>query len=114
MRQWNKDALLVPMHVVPDKLDTVINGLRHAENLAGFAVTVPHKSAVLGLCDEASARAHAVGALNVVRREADGRLVGEIFDGVQPPLERRFEAGDWPVREFNWKNSIIARSVADI
>lgn len=82
MRRWNKDVLLVPVHVVPDQLTKVINGLRETQNLAGFAVTVPHKSAVLGLCDEASARAHAVGAVNVVRREAGGRLVGEILDGV--------------------------------
>jgi shikimate dehydrogenase len=82
MRQWNQDAVLVPLHVVPDKLETVIGGLRQTENLAGFAVTVPHKSAVLGLLDEASAHAHAVGAVNVVRREPDGRLVGDVLDGV--------------------------------
>ncbi len=82
MRQWHKDVVLVPVHVVPDQLTNAINGLRHAENLAGFAVTVPHKSAVLGLCDEVSARAQAVGAVNVVRREAGGRLVGDILDGV--------------------------------
>jgi len=82
MRQWDKDAVLVPIHVVPDALATVISGLRRTENLAGFAVTVPHKSAALQLCDEASDRAHAVGAVNVVRREADGRLVGDILDGI--------------------------------
>jgi shikimate dehydrogenase len=82
MEQWNRDVLLVPVHVVPDALVAVINGLRQVQNLAGFAVTVPHKSAVLALCDEASPHAHAVGAVNVVRREADGRLVGEILDGV--------------------------------
>jgi shikimate dehydrogenase len=82
MRAWNKDVVLMPVHVVPDQLTKVIDGLRQTENLSGFAVTVPHKSAVLGLCDEASARAHAVGAVNVVRREAGGRLVGDILDGV--------------------------------
>uniref|UniRef100_B0T7H0 Shikimate dehydrogenase substrate binding domain protein n=1 Tax=Caulobacter sp. (strain K31) TaxID=366602 RepID=B0T7H0_CAUSK len=82
MRQWNQDAVLVPLHVVPAKLETAIRGLRQTENLAGFAVTVPHKAAVLRWLDEASAHAHAVGAVNVVRREADGRLVGDVLDGV--------------------------------
>lgn len=82
MGQWNKDVLLVPVHVGPDELTKVIDGLRHTKNMAGFAVTVPHKTAVLGLCDEVSERAHAVGAVNVVRREAGGRLVGDILDGV--------------------------------
>jgi shikimate dehydrogenase len=82
MRAWNKDVALMPLHVVPERLAQVVDGLRHTGNLAGFAVTVPHKSEVLGLCDEASARAHAVGAVNIVRRKADGRLVGDILDGV--------------------------------
>lgn len=82
MRQWRKDAVLVPMHVAPEHLETVMNGLRQTGNLAGFLVTVPHKSTALELCDDASARARAVGAVNVVRREADGRLVGEILDGI--------------------------------
>lgn len=82
MRQWTKDVVLVPMHVVSDNLETAINGLRQTENLAGFAVTVPHKSAVLGLLDEASPHARAVGAVNVVRRDPDGRLIGDVLDGV--------------------------------
>jgi shikimate dehydrogenase len=82
MREWNQDAVLVPMHVVPENLEAALTGLRRMENLAGFAVTVPHKSAVLEYLDEVSEHARAVGAVNVVRREADGRLIGEILDGV--------------------------------
>lgn len=82
MDQWNKDAVLVPMHVAPDQLGAVISGLRQTKNLAGFLVTVPHKSDVIAYCDIASARASAAGAVNVVRREADGRLVGENLDGI--------------------------------
>ena len=81
MDQWNKDTVLVPMLVGQEHLEAVINGLRQTGNLAGFLVTVPHKSAVLELCDDATTRAYAVGAVNVVRREADGRLVGEPVGG---------------------------------
>lgn len=82
MNRWGKDAVLVPMHVAPENLESIVNGLRQTRNLAGFLVTVPHKSAVLALCDDASAQAYAVGAVNVVRRAADGRLIGEILDGI--------------------------------
>ena len=82
MERWNKDVVLVPVHVAPDQLRTVVDGLRHVRNLAGFVVTVPHKSAALELCDVVRARASAVGAVNVVRREADGRLIGETLDGL--------------------------------
>jgi len=82
MRRWGKDVLLVPMHVTPDRLAQAIHGLRSVGNLSGFVVTVPHKMTALEYCDEVSARAHAVGAVNVVRREPDGRLVGDILDGI--------------------------------
>src|SRR5690606_5894331 len=44
-------------------------------------VTVPHKTAALNLCDEVSMAARDIGAVNTVRREASGRLVGDMFDG---------------------------------
>ena len=37
---------------------------------------------MLALCDEASPRAHAAGGVNLVRRDADGRLLGDMVDGV--------------------------------
>lgn len=76
------DAVLVPMHVPADGLPTVFEAFRKMRNLGGFIVTVPHKIAALGLCDEVSEAARAIGAVNAVRREEDGRLVGEMFDGL--------------------------------
>lgn len=75
------DGVLVPMHVAANDLADVVNGLRHMKNLGGFIVTVPHKTALAALCDELGGAARSVGAVNAVRREADGRLVGEMFDG---------------------------------
>jgi shikimate dehydrogenase len=51
------------------------------KNLGGFVVTVPHKIAMAGLCDELGPAARAIGSVNTVRRTADGRLVGDMFDG---------------------------------
>lgn len=81
LRERGTDAVMVPVHVPAEHLDAMVGGLRHARNFRGMVVTVPHKMAVLALCDALDGDAAAVGAVNVVRREADGRLVGGILDG---------------------------------
>jgi shikimate dehydrogenase len=50
-------------------------------NFAGAIVSMPHKSAVVALLDEVSPEAQLAGAVNVIRREVDGRLIGAVFDG---------------------------------
>lgn len=75
------DGVLVPLHAGADTLAQVMDGLRGLHNLGGVIVTVPHKTAIVGLCDEVSDSARLIGAANVVRREADGRLVGHMLDG---------------------------------
>lgn len=75
------DAVLVPLHVAPDVLDTAWSGLRCLQNLGGLIVTVPHKSAVLDLSDEVGEAARQIGAANAVRREPSGRMLCEMFDG---------------------------------
>jgi shikimate dehydrogenase len=37
---------------------------------------------MLALCDEATDNAQRIGAVNAVRRESDGRMVGEMLDGL--------------------------------
>lgn len=76
------DGVLVPMHIDADGLPAFIAGLRRMRNFSGFIATVPHKTAMLALCDEATDNARRIGAVNAVRREADGRLVGEMLDGL--------------------------------
>lgn len=75
------DGVLVPLHVLPEDLATVVEGLRLMRNLRGIVVTVPHKEAIAALCDELTEQASQVGAVNVIRRDADGRLTGGQFDG---------------------------------
>ncbi len=75
------DGVMVPTHVSPDALADFVSGLRGIKNLGGVVVTVPHKTAMAHLCDAVTSVAQAVGAVNIVRREADGRLVGDILDG---------------------------------
>ena len=49
-------------------------------DLEGLNVTVPHKVAVIEHLDALTPTATAIGAVNVVRREPDGRLVGHNTD----------------------------------
>lgn len=75
------DGVMVPIHVEPGNLARVVEGLRGMNNLSGFVVTVPHKAAMLPLCDEVGIDARQIGAVNVVHRSADGRLHGTMLDG---------------------------------
>ena len=81
MRTRGVDGVMMPFHVRPDHLPAVFDALRRLENLGGFIVTVPHKSAAIALCDEVSEAARAIGAANAVRRMPDGRLIAEMLDG---------------------------------
>jgi shikimate dehydrogenase len=60
------DAVMVPIAVAPEGLAAVIAGLR-AANAIGASVTIPHKLAVATLCDELSAEAKAIGAVNCLQ-----------------------------------------------
>lgn len=75
------DIACVPLHVPKAALAKVWSGLRAIPNLVGFGVTLPHKQLALELCDSLDPLAARVGAVNVVRREADGHLRGYQFDG---------------------------------
>lgn len=75
------EAVMVPMHVSSAGLPALVAGLRAMHNFEGFIATVPHKTAMVALCDEITSAAERIGAVNVVRRDAEGRLHGDILDG---------------------------------
>ena len=76
------DAAAAPMHVAPADLASVIATIRKLRNVAGFGVTIPHKIEVLRHLDGMTERAAQVGAVNFVRRAADGGLTGDNVDGI--------------------------------
>jgi shikimate dehydrogenase len=75
------DAVAVSADVAPGDLGGFARGLRGWRNLAGLSVTMPHKEALAAHVDELAGPAALIGAVNVVRREADGRLVAANTDG---------------------------------
>jgi shikimate dehydrogenase len=70
-----------PILVTPQELKSAWMGFKSMRNLIGFGVTLPHKTSALALCDSVDPAAVRVGAVNVVRREADGSFRGYQFDG---------------------------------
>ncbi len=72
------DAVLVPIGVPPEGLPSVVGALR-AMRALGASVTVPHKVAIAPLCDELSADAKAIGAVNCLQID-DGRVIGHNTD----------------------------------
>jgi shikimate dehydrogenase len=72
------DAVLVPIGVPPDQLGVAVAGLRAARAL-GASVTVPHKVAVAGVCDQLSPAARAIGAVNCLHF-TDTDVVGHNTD----------------------------------
>jgi shikimate dehydrogenase len=75
------DAVLVPLRVPSEALEQVVTALRSIRNFKGAVVSMPHRSRMLSLVDEATPQAREVGACNVIRREADGRLIATMYDG---------------------------------
>ena len=85
------DAVCVPLCVKADDLSAFVTGARAMGNLSGLLVTMPHKQRMLAFVDELDSTARQVGALNVIRCEADGRWVGTISDGVGCVLGMQWE-----------------------
>ncbi len=76
------NAICVPIHVEPANLKCFVEAFRHFQNADGLICTVPHKLAAYEYCDEVSDLARFLKTVNVIRRTPDGRLQGDMFDGV--------------------------------
>ncbi len=76
------DVVMVPMHVRPEQLGQVVQGLRGIASFDGFVATIPHKTAMPALCDALTPEARQAGAVNIVRRTPEGRMIGGLLDGL--------------------------------
>jgi shikimate dehydrogenase len=75
------NAVVVPMGCRAESFPDVLRSLFALENIRGALITMPHKVSVVGLLDEVTPTVRVAGACNAVKRSADGRLVGDMFDG---------------------------------
>ena len=75
------DAVVVPMGCRDEHYPAFLRALFTLENIRGALVTMPHKASTVALLDVQSPAVQIAGACNAVRRDADGRLAGDVFDG---------------------------------
>ena len=74
------DWAYVPLPTPPERLGDAVRGLV-AAGFAGANVTIPHKEAVIGLCDALDGFAERAGSVNTLVIE-DGRVLGSSTDGL--------------------------------
>ncbi len=75
------DFVLLPLQVSTQGIVPVVDALRQIQNFSGAVISMPHKTAIVELIDELTPEAALVGAVNVIRRNMDGRLIGTMLDG---------------------------------
>ena len=80
--EQHMDSVMIPVDIVPDAVAAYLNALRGWQNMSGVLVTVPHKQRAAALVDDLTPRARRLNAVNVIRKLADGRLQGDMLDGV--------------------------------
>jgi shikimate dehydrogenase len=76
-----KDASMIPVDLDARSVGPFIEAMRAWRNLRGCVVTVPYKQDMAARVDVLSDRARALGCVNVIRREVDGTLIGDMVDG---------------------------------
>ena len=77
----NIDAVVVPMGCKAEDYNQFLRLLFKLSNIHGALITMPHKVTTVGLLDKVLTTAQIAGSCNAVRLEADGTLVGDMFDG---------------------------------
>src|ERR1043166_5463291 len=80
-RAARRNAILVPFHVPAAAFEPIVRGIMALANLDGIIVTVPYKARMLQFVDRILPTAQKIGAVNALRREADGQWSGDRFDG---------------------------------
>ena len=76
------DAVMVPLRVTAGHLAATLRCLLASPTVGGASLSIPHKAAAATTVDHCSRAALAANAVNAVRRNPDGELEGDLFDGV--------------------------------
>ena len=75
------NALVVPMGCQSEHYPAFLKSVFNLNNIRGALITMPHKVTTVALLDEVTPTVKVAGACNAVKRNRDGRLVGDMFDG---------------------------------
>ncbi len=80
LREIGANVVNIACHVAPVNLQKAVTGAQSLGFL-GLMVTIPHKEAVLKLCDELHQSARLMGAANFLHFRPDGKIEGHSSDG---------------------------------
>lgn len=75
------DVTVVPMGCRAEDYADFLRSVFRLSNIRGALVTMPHKVTTVALLDEVHTTAAVAGSCNAVRLNAEGGLVGDMFDG---------------------------------
>ncbi|RQR70518.1 MULTISPECIES: shikimate dehydrogenase [unclassified Burkholderia] len=76
------DAVMVPLQVKPEHLVDTVRSLFRSTTTRGMVLSIPHKTAAAQLVDRCSKGAATANAVNAIRRNKQGELEGDLFDGI--------------------------------
>jgi shikimate dehydrogenase len=79
--QAGVNAVVVPMGCKAEDYPTFLRSVFNLSNIRGALITMPHKVTTVAMLDEVSPTVLVAGACNAVKRNAQGKLVGDMFDG---------------------------------
>lgn len=75
------NAVLVPARVKTGDIHAFVQSAFLAQNIKGLFLAIPHKSLVINLLTSCNSYGRVAGAVNGIRRNAQGQLEGGLFDG---------------------------------
>ena len=75
------NAAVVPIGVTAEDFAAAFPAICRFTNFHGALIAMPHKVPVVGLIDVVSTAVKVAGSCNAVRRNGDGRLIGDRFNG---------------------------------
>lgn len=76
------DAALMPAWMPTRDIAGFVYSTFEMKNLGGMLVTIPHKAGVLSTLSRCDRLGEVAGAVNAIRRAANGMLEGAFFDGL--------------------------------
>jgi shikimate dehydrogenase len=82
LRAKGRDAIVIPAHVAPTDLDAFFAGIAGLQNCDGVIITVPHKFSATQHCKSLTDEGEFLGAVNMLKRNADGSWHGGASDGI--------------------------------
>jgi shikimate dehydrogenase len=75
------NAVVIPMGCQVSDYPLLLKSIFTLTNIRGALITMPHKVTTVSLLDEVTATVRVAGACNAVKRTANGKLLGDMFDG---------------------------------